>query len=82
MRDFDMRRLSRLRAARSRVPVNRPLPVSNMSSLAIVRGLVKRLMKIDTDDPELRKGKPEILKWKMPTIRNYPDDDDDDPERI
>jgi hypothetical protein len=36
-----------------------------------------------TDDEKLRKRKPpKRLKWKMPKTRKYPDDDDDDPERI
>jgi hypothetical protein len=56
--------------------------MSSMSSLAVVRGLVKRLMQADADDEERRKRKPEILKWKISKTRNYPDDDDDDPERI
>ena len=51
-------------------------------SLAIVRDFVTRLMQA-TDDEKFRKRKPpERLKWKMPKTRKYPDEDDDDPERI
>jgi hypothetical protein len=53
-----------------------------MSSLAIVRDLVKRLMQADADDAERSKRKPKTLKGKILKTRNYPDDDDDDPERI
>jgi hypothetical protein len=36
-----------------------------------------------TDDEKLRKRKPpERLKWELPKTWKYPDDDDDDPERI
>ena len=56
--------------------------MGSMSSLAIVRDLVTRVMQA-TDDEKLRKRKPpERLKWKMPKTWKYPDDDDDDPERI
>jgi hypothetical protein len=42
-----------------------------MSTLAIVRELVKKLMQADADDEELYKRKPQM--------RKLPDEDDDDP---
>jgi hypothetical protein len=51
-----------------------------MSSLAIVRGLVKRLMQADADDKERRKRKSQMLKRKVLKTRNYPDEDDDGPD--
>jgi hypothetical protein len=47
-----------------------------MSARAIVRELVKELMKADADNEERKR------KLKMPKIlkmRRYPDEDDDDP---
>jgi hypothetical protein len=64
---FNLRHFSRSRAApreRLRSGEMRPLRVSSMRSLAIVRDLVKRVLRA-------RKN----LK-----IRNYPDEDDDDPD--
>jgi hypothetical protein len=62
MTAFDLRLLARSRAARSRERLQlgkrRSQPVSSMSSLAIVRELVKRILKArnysdeDDDDPE------------------------------
>jgi hypothetical protein len=37
-------------------------------------------MQADADDKERRKTKPLMLKWKVQKIRNYPDEDDDDPD--
>jgi len=58
---FDSRPLARRRAARSRERLGsdemRFLPVSSISSLAIVRGLVKTLMRADADDERRRKRK-------------------------
>jgi hypothetical protein len=51
-----------------------------MSSLAIVRGLVQRLMQADADDEDRRKSKLKMRKGKIAKIRNYPDEDDDDPD--
>jgi hypothetical protein len=50
-----------------------------MSSLAIVRALVKKLMRADADDEELHKRKPEGRKANILKTRNLPDEDDDDP---
>jgi hypothetical protein len=50
-----------------------------MSSLAIVRELVKKLMQADADDEELHKRKPEMRNANILKTRNYPDEDDDDP---
>jgi hypothetical protein len=58
----------------------RPLRVSNMSSLAVVRGLVQRLMQADVDDEDHRKSKLKIRKGKILKTRNYSDEDDDDPD--
>jgi hypothetical protein len=52
-----------------------------MSSLAIVRQLVRKLMQADADDQRHHKRNPQIMKGKFLKTRNYPDDDDDDPER-
>jgi hypothetical protein len=53
-----------------------------MRSRAIVRELVKQLMQADVDE-EHRKRMRKILKTrnysKILKIRNYPDEDDDDP---
>jgi hypothetical protein len=65
---FESRLVSRSRAAPSRQRLRsdemRPTPVNSMSSLAIVRDLVKKVL-------QARKN----LKG-----RKYPDEDDDDPD--
>jgi hypothetical protein len=81
MTTSDSRRHSRSRAARSRERLrSRPLRMSSMNSLAIVRALVQRLMQADADDEDRRKSKLNIRKGKFLRIRNYPDEDDDDPD--
>jgi hypothetical protein len=50
-----------------------------MSSLAIVRELVKKLMQADADDEELHKRKPQMGKANILKTRKLPDEDDDDP---
>jgi hypothetical protein len=50
-----------------------------MSSLAIVRELVKQLLKADADKEELQRIKPEIRRANILKRRNLPDEDDDDP---
>jgi len=72
--------VDRVHARWLRISSEVELRVNRMSSLAVVRALVKRLMPADADDAEPRKIKPQ--RWKLPKIRNFPDDDDDDPERV
>ena len=67
MTDFESRSISRSRAAPSRQHLRDdtlPLRLNGMSSLAIVRDLVKKVL-------HARKNK---------KIRMYPDEDDDDPD--
>jgi hypothetical protein len=54
--------------------------MGSMSSLAIVRDLVRRLMQADSDDGNRRKSKLKMRKGKILKMRNYPDEDDDDPD--
>jgi hypothetical protein len=53
--------------------------LGSMSSLAIVRGLVKMLMEVDADDEERRKRKQKMRKLTILKTRHLPDEDDDDP---
>ena len=50
-----------------------------MSSLSIVRELVKMLMEVDADDEERRKRKQKMQKLTILKTRHLPDEDDDDP---
>jgi hypothetical protein len=50
-----------------------------MSSLAIVRSLVKKLMQADADDEEFHKRKPQMRKANILKTRKLSGWDDDDP---